>query len=193
MNAIKLLSQDHRKVEQLFVQLEGSSSARKRAELVDELVEEVLTHAHAEEQVLYPLARERLEGAEDLVNTSLEEHEEVEQRLLALLDMDPDSEAFLEQVAVVREMIEAHVEEEEGRLFPLLEDTLEEEDLENLAEELEQAKEEEEEAERAVSSRGRRRSSREPTKQELYEEAKRKDLPGRSKMTKEELERELGA
>ncbi len=192
MNAIKLLSEDHRKVEQLFAQLEGSSSARKRAEVLDELVEEVLTHAHAEEQSLYPLARERLEEVEDLVNTSLEEHEEVEQRLVALLDMDPDDDAFMEQVVEVRELIEAHVEEEEGRLFPLLEDALEDEDLENLAEELEQAKEEEEEAERAVSSRGRRRSSREPTKQELYEEAKRRDVPGRSKMSKEDLERELG-
>jgi|SRR5690348_12938089 uncharacterized protein DUF6496 len=32
---------------------------------------------------------------------------------------------------------------------------------------------------------------REPTKTQLYEEAKRRDIPGRSKMSKQELERAL--
>jgi hypothetical protein len=35
------------------------------------------------------------------------------------------------------------------------------------------------------------RNRREPTKSELYEEAKRRKVPGRSKMTKDELERAL--
>jgi Family of unknown function (DUF6496) len=34
-------------------------------------------------------------------------------------------------------------------------------------------------------------TSREPTKSQLYAEAKRRDIPGRSKMTKHELERAL--
>ena len=35
------------------------------------------------------------------------------------------------------------------------------------------------------------RSEREPTRAQLYEEAKRRDIPGRSKMNKHELERAL--
>src|SRR5437868_9272418 len=35
------------------------------------------------------------------------------------------------------------------------------------------------------------RSEREPTRAQLYEEAKRRDIPGRSKMNKRELERAL--
>lgn len=44
----------------------------------------------------------------------------------------------------------------------------------------------------AVARRGRTGSSSPKTRQELYEEAKRKDLPGRSKMGRDELARALG-
>jgi hypothetical protein len=44
----------------------------------------------------------------------------------------------------------------------------------------------------AVARRRRTGSSRPRTRAELYEEAKRRDLPGRSKMGRDELARALG-
>jgi hypothetical protein len=44
----------------------------------------------------------------------------------------------------------------------------------------------------AVAQRKRTGSSSPKTRQELYEEAKRRDLPGRSKMGRDELARALG-
>jgi hypothetical protein len=44
----------------------------------------------------------------------------------------------------------------------------------------------------AVAQRKRTGSSTPKTRQELYEEAKRRDLPGRSKMGRDELARALG-
>lgn len=44
----------------------------------------------------------------------------------------------------------------------------------------------------AVAARKRTGKSSPKTRQELYEEAKRKDLPGRSKMGRDELARALG-
>jgi hypothetical protein len=44
----------------------------------------------------------------------------------------------------------------------------------------------------AVAQRKRTGSSTPKTRQELYEEAKKKDLPGRSKMGRDELARALG-
>jgi hypothetical protein len=44
----------------------------------------------------------------------------------------------------------------------------------------------------AVAARKRRGGSTPHTRQELYEEARRKDLPGRSKMGRAELVRALG-
>jgi hypothetical protein len=44
----------------------------------------------------------------------------------------------------------------------------------------------------AVAARKRRGSSSPKTRQELYEEAKRRNLPGRSKMGRDELARALG-
>jgi hypothetical protein len=45
---------------------------------------------------------------------------------------------------------------------------------------------------RSSSSRGGRHSHQEPTKQELYDQAKRVGIEGRSKMNKAELKRALG-
>jgi hypothetical protein len=44
----------------------------------------------------------------------------------------------------------------------------------------------------AVAQRKRTGGSQPKTRQELYEEAKKKDLPGRSKMGRDELARALG-
>jgi hypothetical protein len=44
----------------------------------------------------------------------------------------------------------------------------------------------------AVAERKRKGASSPKTRQELYEEAKRRDLPGRSKMGRDELARALG-
>jgi hypothetical protein len=44
----------------------------------------------------------------------------------------------------------------------------------------------------AVAARKRRGGSSPKTRQELYEEAKRRNLPGRSKMGRDELARALG-
>jgi hypothetical protein len=44
----------------------------------------------------------------------------------------------------------------------------------------------------AVAQRKRTGGSKPKTRQELYEEAKRRDLPGRSKMGRDELARALG-
>jgi hypothetical protein len=43
----------------------------------------------------------------------------------------------------------------------------------------------------AVAARKRRGGAKPKTRQELYEEAKRRNLPGRSKMGRDELERAL--
>lgn len=200
MNAIELLTKDHRKVEELFAELEQAEDGAARAEIFQQICEEVLVHAHAEEQVLYPAAREQLEDADELVQDSLEEHHAVEERLTKLLEMDSDDPSFLQRCLEVRDLIDHHVEEEEGQLFPQLRAQLEEQDLEAMGEELQQVKEEElaegpVEQVQGGTRRGGARSSREavePTKQELYEEAKRQEIQGRSKMSKEELKRELG-
>jgi hypothetical protein len=44
----------------------------------------------------------------------------------------------------------------------------------------------------AVAARNRTGAAEPKTRQELYEEAKRRDLPGRSKMGRDELARALG-
>lgn len=200
MNAIELLTKDHRKVEELFAELEQAEGGAARSEIFQRICEEVLVHAHAEEQVLYPAAREQLEDADELVQDSLEEHHAVEERLTKLLEMDPDDASFLQRCLEVRDLIDHHVEEEENQLFPQMRAQLEEQELDAMGEELQQVKEEElaegpVEQVQGSTRRGGARSSREagePTKQELYEEAKRQEIQGRSKMSKEELKRELG-
>lgn len=140
LDAIELLTSDHRTVEQLFSQLEAAAAdtdvARHAAE---EIIRELSVHAVIEEQVLYPAAREAL-GSEQLVDHSLEEHQEVKD-LLAQVDGKPVDDPQTQQTfARVKAAVEEHVAEEEGKLFPQLRQNLGGERLYQLGEAMEKAK-----------------------------------------------------
>ncbi|MDQ3991951.1 MAG: hemerythrin domain-containing protein, partial [Actinomycetota bacterium] len=65
MDAITLLKDDHRTVEELFKKYEstGTRALKSRRRIVDRIIEELSKHAAIEEQVFYPLAREATEGS----------------------------------------------------------------------------------------------------------------------------------
>ena len=67
MNAITPLKTDHGNVEALFKQFEapgrdGDPGEKRR--VVDHIIEQLSVHASVEEQLVYPLLRERLEDGE---------------------------------------------------------------------------------------------------------------------------------
>jgi len=123
-DAIALLKQDHRTVEQLFEEFENADDDQLQA--IAERVCQLLTvHAQIEEEMLYPAAKEAFDDEEelDLVNEANVEHQTAKDLIAKIEGMTPEDESFKATVKVLSEYIKHHVKEEEGELFPALKKT----------------------------------------------------------------------
>jgi hemerythrin superfamily protein len=120
MDAITLLKNDHREVEQLFKRFEkaGPGALVEKRRVVDGMIEALSVHAAIEEQVFYPAVREAVPKAGGMVLESLEEHHVAKWVLSELDGMDPKAERFDAKVTVLMETVRHHVREEEEDLFP---------------------------------------------------------------------------
>jgi hemerythrin superfamily protein len=133
MDAIDMLEEQHRDVEDLFEEFEEAKGAQKR-EVFEEIADQLVIHAAIEEKHFYPAVKAR--QTEDLLRESLEEHLAAKRVIADLLDMDVKDEQFDAKVDVLKEMIQHHVTEEESELFPKVRKLLNKEELEALAQEM---------------------------------------------------------
>jgi len=150
MDAIALLTRDHREVEQLFKQFEKLTerATKSKEKIVQKLIRELAIHSAIEEMLFYPAVRtaalksnvRTLEEANDTVLESLEEHHIVKWTLSELEKMDASDERFDAKVKVLTESVRHHVEEEEEELFPKVRRLMKKEMLEELGERMEKAK-----------------------------------------------------
>jgi hemerythrin superfamily protein len=142
MDAITLLRDDHKTVEQLFKRFEkaGDRAYVEKRQIVDRIIEELSIHAAIEEQVFYPVARATVADTEDIALESLEEHHIVKWLLSELVDLDPAAERFDAKVTVLIENVRHHVEEEQDEFFPKVRHGLSRAQLADLGEALANAK-----------------------------------------------------
>lgn len=184
-----LIEQDHREVERLFAQL-LSGGGGDRAGLARELCTELKVHTQVEERVAYPAMRMVL--GNDKIDEGIKEHDEADELIAKLEALDVGDPAFDSTLLELQEAVQHHVDEEEREMLPPFRSNSSEGRRTDLGREWEQQKQivkNVEEAEpRAFAVSGRATADlREATKQELYERAKELEIPGRSKMTKDEL------
>lgn len=141
-DAITMLKDDHKTVEQLFKRFEkaGDRAYTEKRNIVDRIVEELSVHAGIEEQVFYPVVRATVAGAEDDALESLEEHHIVKWVLSELDSMSPEDERFDAKVTVLIENVRHHVKEEEQDLFPKVRNKLGRDSLRDVGEVMGKAK-----------------------------------------------------
>jgi hemerythrin superfamily protein len=142
MDAITLLRNDHKTVEELFKRFEkaGDKSNGSKREIVDKIIEELSIHAAIEEQIFYPVARGAVPDTEDMTLESLEEHHIVKWVLSELDGLDPTSERFEAKVTVLIENVRHHIKEEQEELFPKVKAGLSRAALNELGDALAEAK-----------------------------------------------------
>ena len=116
MDAFELLKNDHKKVSQLFREIESASGQAKN-QVFSQLKRELDVHAHIEEKVFYP-ALENTEEAREITLEAYEEHKQVKALLAAIAEISPDDESYSAKIKVLKEDVEHHVKEEEGEMFP---------------------------------------------------------------------------
>ena len=138
MDAFSLLKADHRKVAELFDQLESAGGNRKLS-VFEQIKKELELHTHIEETVFYPALEEPKE-THDLTLEAYEEHDVVKKLLKELSKAKSVTDEWEAQAKVLRENVEHHVEEEEGELFKKAAKALGAQEIETLGEEMEAEK-----------------------------------------------------
>ncbi|OKJ94496.1 hemerythrin [Streptomyces sp. CB03234] len=141
-NVIQELTADHREVDAMFTQIETHAAADpKRRELADQLTMELIRHAVAEEEHLYPAVRRHVDGGDDLADKEIADHSEVERLLKELEGCQPGDAQFDTLITQLKSLVTEHVRDEEDRLFRLLTDACPADMLNELGEKVRRAKE----------------------------------------------------
>ena len=114
-DAIALLKQDHRTVEELFEEFESARGDGRKEKLARQICLELSVHATIEEEIFYPACEGKVD--EDLLKESYVEHDAAKVMIAEIMAGEgADDEFFDAKVKVLQEEIEHHVEEEEKRL-----------------------------------------------------------------------------
>jgi len=113
-DAIALLKQDHRTVEELFEKFENASGSERKRKLAEEICLELSVHAEIEEEIFYPACEGKVD--EDLLKESYVEHDGAKVLIAEIITGGPGDEFYDAKVKVLQEEIEHHVEEEERRM-----------------------------------------------------------------------------
>jgi hemerythrin superfamily protein len=125
-DALAILEEDHRAVEQLFDAFERAEDddLERKSTLVQRACELLTIHAIVEEELLYPAAREALD-ADDKgdVDEAFVEHFLVKTLIEKFTQLKAGDEGFDATFKVMSENVSHHVEEEENELFPELRKT----------------------------------------------------------------------
>ena len=110
-DAIALLKEDHRKVEELFEQFEKAKGDGRKEKLALEICKELTIHTIIEEEIFYPSIEGKVE--EDLLKESFVEHDAAKVLIAEIEAGGPSDEFYDAKMKVLKEEIEHHVEEEE--------------------------------------------------------------------------------
>lgn len=141
MNAITVLSEDHRRLSDLVQRFRGGMEAgRERARLLEQIADELATHATIETEILYPTLLEEIKGSEDLLERRIEETDGLRKeasRYRKVQEVSPRLERGVEEL--IRHL-DHHVDAEEQEVFRLLSQRLDEDRLERLGDELTRAR-----------------------------------------------------
>jgi hemerythrin superfamily protein len=113
-DAVALLKEDHRTVEELFAQFEKASGDGRKQKLATQICLELSIHAKIEEEIFYPACEGKVE--EDLIKEAYVEHDGAKLLIAEIMAGEPSDEFYDAKVTVLQEQIEHHVEEEEKRL-----------------------------------------------------------------------------
>ena len=109
---ITLLSEDHRRVEELFKRYEETGDV----EVALQVCLELSVHAMVEEEMLYGLYSAKVDNAG--AAEARAEHQEAKDLILQLEGMDAGSDGFADTMAKLKATVEHHVDEEEHKMFP---------------------------------------------------------------------------
>ncbi|MEV4378411.1 hemerythrin domain-containing protein [Streptosporangium sp. NPDC049644] len=118
-DVVDLLVAQHARIQKLFDEVEHASG-EQRAESFTRLVRLLAVHETAEEEIVHPYARLRLDGGDAVVDDRLQEENRAKQLLMKMDRAGVEAAGFMENLAALRAMVTAHAHNEERHEFTQL-------------------------------------------------------------------------
>jgi hypothetical protein len=112
LDAITLLTRDHREVETLFEQFENASGDGKKEEIARTICTELKVHAMIEEEIFYPALRGKIDDGD--IDEAYVEHDGAKVLINDIEAGSPGDQFYDAKVKVLKEEIEHHIKEEEA-------------------------------------------------------------------------------
>ena len=182
MSALELLIGDHNRVRGLFTRFKSAKESDDLAEmttLATKILAELEVHATIEEEIFYPELHDLNDEVHESITEGYEEHAVAKNLMAEIGAMEPNTEDWAAKVTVLIENIEHHAEEEEKELFPKVRSNTSAEQRDSLGERME--------ARKAELGAPTLADKIDLTGEQLTELAKEQEIPGRSKMSTDEL------
>jgi hemerythrin superfamily protein len=182
MDAIELLTGDHQRVRGLFTRFKAAKESDDLAEmttLATKILTELDVHSRIEEEIFYPELSDLTDEVHDTIVEGIEEHAVVKNLMAEIGSMEPNTEDWAAKVTVLIENVEHHADEEESDLFPKVRSNTNADLRSSLADRME--------ARKAELGAPTLADKIDLTSAQLTELAKDQEIPGRSKMSADEL------
>ncbi|HVF82690.1 MAG TPA: hemerythrin domain-containing protein [Sphingomicrobium sp.] len=113
-DAVTLLKEDHRRVEELFSDFQKAKGDGRKQKLAEQICAELIVHAQIEEEIFYPACEGAVDEAD--IKEAYVEHDGAKVLIAEIAAGGPNDEYYEAKVKVLQEQIEHHIKEEEGRL-----------------------------------------------------------------------------
>jgi hemerythrin superfamily protein len=180
-----MLTREHRVVAAILDKIEQLREDQQFDEIAEPfalLKSKLMAHAKGEEAAVYPRFAELSDEIKDLIGEANEEHALVHAKLTELGRIAVDMDEWKAKFTVLKELVEHHVEDEEGEIFPAVRHAMKAADAKQLADTYLAEKEQIAGKDEITSF-----DLDVMTKDELLAQARHKGLEGASSMTKHDL------
>jgi hemerythrin-like domain-containing protein len=143
MDALTLVRQDHRRLEELLRRCErlDGGAGDERPAVLGQFRTALDHHVDQEESILYPIYRERARRAGvDLapLDRALEQHRLVDRLVRELADGRTGDDTFKAKLTVLAERVRTHLDDEDSVLLTAIEDLIDDDTLLELGRRMEQ-------------------------------------------------------
>src|SRR5215213_4009307 len=109
MDAIRLLTDDHREVKELFHEYEsaGERAHKRKQRIVEQVFHALQAHTRVEEEIFYPAVQAKADHeGEELVAESRQEHHVVDVLMSEMQTLEPDNPEYEAKFKVLMDNVE---------------------------------------------------------------------------------------
>jgi hemerythrin superfamily protein len=139
MNIQTLIRLDHNKTNTIFTEIGATKDPQKLQEYFGQLYKDLLAHAQAEEEIVYP--RVRSFYGDDNTQELYDEQAQMKRVLDEIKAIDPaNADEFRSKVRDLMEMVGDHIRQEESTMFSAIDNNCSDEQKEQMATEFKAAK-----------------------------------------------------